>query len=194
LKAESENPAATGKRRIFARLSITVGNILQMAGILAACSALRASRSAQSIAIAVIAMILAWVLFYFCSHAIAHWLMGRAVGIRFLFYTVGGTANPQGWPTGLRWIFERLPFLGVQTEKLSMQKASPRAKALVWSAGVTSSAITPTLGAFWAWRSGIPGSRLFFLFTLFWALGTLASNWTSSTGDYAKARGVFGHS
>src|SRR5262249_19136157 len=92
------------------------------------------------------------VFFYFCSHAIAHWLMGRAVGIRFLFYTVGGTANPQGWPTGRRWIFERLPFLGVQTEKLSMQKASPRAKALMWSAGVTSSAITPTLGAFWAWR------------------------------------------
>jgi hypothetical protein len=23
---------------------------------------------------------------------------------------------------------------------------------------------------------------------LFWALGTLASNWTSGTGDYAKAR------
>jgi hypothetical protein len=194
VKAESENPATTTKRRVFARLSIAVGNVLQTAGILAACFALRASRAAQSTATAVITMLLAWVLLYFCSHAIAHWLIGRAVGIRFLFYTVGGTANPQGWPIGLRWIFERLPFLGVQTEKFSMQKASPKAKALMWFAGVTSSAITPTLGAFWAWCSGIPGSRLFFPFTLLWALGTLASNWTSSTGDYAKARRVFGHS
>jgi hypothetical protein len=192
VKAESENPPATTKRRIFTRLSIAVGNFLQTAGILTACFALKASRSAQSTAIAVITMILAWVLLYFCSHAIAHWLIGRAVGIRFLFYTVGGTANPQGWPLGLRWIFERLPFLGVQTDNFSMQKASPKAKALMWSAGVTSSAITPTLGAFWAWRAGIPWSRAFLLFTLLWALGTLASGWTSSTGDYAKARRVLG--
>jgi hypothetical protein len=194
LKAEFGNPTATTKRTVFARLSIAVGNSLQIGGILAACFALSASRSAHSTAIAVITMVLAWVLLYFSSHAIAHWLVGRLVGIRFLFYTVGGTGNPQGWPPGLRWIFERLPFLGVQTEKLSMQKVSPAARALMWSAGVTSSAIIPTLSAFWAWRSGIPWSKLFFLFALFWALGTLASNWTSRTGDYSKARRALGHS
>src|ERR1019366_2649383 len=156
LKAESLNPAANTKRRVFARLSIAVGNTLQIGGVLAACFALSASRSAHSTAIAVITMVLAWVIFYFSSHAIAHWLVGRLVGIRFLFYTVGGTGNPQGWPPGLRWIFERLPFLGVQIEKLSMQNVSPGARALMWSAGVTSSAIIPTLTAFWAWRSGIP--------------------------------------
>ena len=188
------NPAATMKRTVFARLSIAVGNTLQIAGMLAACCALSASRSAHSTCIAVITMVLAWVLLYFSSHAIAHWLVGRIVGIRFLFYTVGGTGNPQGWPPGLRWVLERLPFLGVQTEKLSMQNVSPEARAIMWSAGVTSSAIIPTLGAFWAWRSGIPWSRAFFLFALFWALGTLASNWTSHTGDYSKARRALGHS
>jgi hypothetical protein len=113
---------------------------------------------------------------------------GGPLGIRFLFYTIGGTGNPEGWPPGLRWIFEHLPFLGVQTEKLSMQRASPAARALMWSAGVTSSAILPTLAAFWAWHSGFPGSAWFSLFALFWALGTLASNWTSGSGDYSKAR------
>ena len=194
LKAESVYAAATTKRRVFVRLSIAVGNILQIAGVLAACFALSASRSAHSTAIAIITMILAWVLLYFSSHAIAHWLVGRIVGIRFLFYTIGGTGNPQGWPPGLRWIFERLPFFGVQTEKLSMQNVSPGARALMWSAGVTSSATIPTLSAFWAWHSGTPCSRLFFLFALFWALGTLASNWTSRTGDYSKARRALGHS
>jgi hypothetical protein len=128
------------------------------------------------------------VLLYFCAHAIAHWLVGRLVGIRFAFYTVGGTGNPAGWPPGLRWIFEHLPFLGVQTEQVSMQSASPIARALMWSAGVTSSAIIPTLGALCAWLAGIPGGKIFFVFALFWAAGTLASNWTSRTGDYAKAR------
>ena len=194
MRAGSANPAATTKRRVFARLSIAFGNILQIAGIMAACFAVSASRSAPSTSIAVITMVLAWVLFYFSLHAIAHWLVGRAVGIRFLFYTVGGTGNPNGWPPGLRWIFEHLPFFGVQTEKLSMQSASPAARALMWSAGVTSSAIIPTLSAFWACRSGVPWSRLFFLFALFWALGTLSSNWTSRTGDYSKARRALGHS
>jgi hypothetical protein len=194
LNGESVNPVSTTKRRVFARPSIAVGNILQTGGILAACLALWASRSTRSTAIAVSAMLLAWVLLYFSSHALAHWLVGRAVGIRFLFYTVGGTGNPEGWPPGLRWIFEHLPFFGVQTEKLTMQNASPRARALMWSAGVTSSAVIPALSAFFAWRFGVLWSGWFCLFALIWALGTLASNWTSPTGDYSKGRLALGHS
>jgi hypothetical protein len=115
------------------------------------------------------------------------------LGIRFAFYTIGGTGNPEGWPAPLRWLFEHLPFLGVQTEKASMQKASPIARAIMWSAGVTCSAVVPTLGALWAWRSHLPWSKWFFLLALFWAVGTLASNWTSRTGDYSKARRALGN-
>ena len=182
------NTAAAAQRRVFARLSIPAGNALQVGGILVACFALSAARSANATAIAVIAMILAWVLLYFCVHAIAHWLVGRIAGIRFRFYTVGGTGNSAGWPPGLRWIFEHLPFLGVQTEKASMEKASRGARALMWSAGVTSSAVVPTLAVFWAWRARVLWSGGFFVFAVFWSVGTLASNWTSANGDYAKAR------
>ena len=186
--------AATTGRRVFARLSITAGNAVQAGGILAAYFSLRVSQSAHSPSTAISTMLLAWVLLYFSCHAIAHWLVGRVVGIRFLHYTVGGTANPAGWPPGLRWIFEHFPFFGVQTEKASMQHASPKAKAVMWAAGVTSSAVVPTLATFWAWRSRVPGSRLFFLFAVFWAIGTLASNWTSRTGDFSKAKRALGHS
>ncbi len=166
---------------------------MQISGVVAAYLTLVAARSARSTTGAVVAMVAGWVLLYFCCHAIAHWVVGRILGIRFAFYTVGGTGNPEGWPAGLRCIFEHLPFFGVQTEKASMQEASPMARAIMWSAGVTSSAVVPTLGALWAWRSSVPGSKLFFLFALFWAAGTLASNWTSRTGDYSKARRALGN-
>jgi hypothetical protein len=166
---------------------------VQITGLVAAYLALAAARSARSASAAVFAMVVGWVLLYFCCHAIAHWVVGRLLGIRFAFYTLGGTGNPEGWPTALRWLFEHLPFFGVQTEKASMQKASPIARVIMWSAGVTSSAVVPTLGALWAWRSGVPGSKLFFLFAVFWAIGTLASNWTSRTGDYSKARHALGN-
>jgi hypothetical protein len=183
----------SARRKIFGRLSIIPGNAVQIAGLIAAFLALEAARSARSTAAAVVAMLVGWVLLYFCCHGIAHWLVGRILGIRFAFYTVGGTGNPEGWPPGLRWVFEHLPFFGVQTEKASMQQASPIARAIMWSAGVTSSALVPSLGVLWAWRSGVPWSKLFLLFALGWAVGTLASNWTSRGGDYSKARRALGN-
>jgi hypothetical protein len=169
------------------------GNTMQISGVAAACLALATARSARSTTGAVAAMVAGWLLLYFSCHAIAHWVIGRILGIRFAFYTVGGTGNPEGWPAGLRWLFEHLPFLGVQTEKASMEKASPTARAIMWSAGVTSSAVAPTLGALWVWRSGVPRSKLVFLFAVLWAAGTLASNWTSRTGDFSKARRALGN-
>lgn len=165
---------------------------MQIAGIAAACLALAAARSPHSKAAAIVAMVAAWVLLYFFCHGIAHWAVGRILGIRFAYYTVGGTGNPEGYPAGLRWVFEHLPFFGVQTEKASMQNASPMAKAIMWSAGVTSSAIVPTLGMLCAWRAGVPGSKPFLIFAVIWAIGALASNWTSRTGDYSKARRALG--
>jgi hypothetical protein len=187
-------PGSSSKRSVFARLSVIAGNITQIAGIAAACLALTAARAAPSKAAAIVAMISAWVLFYFFCHGIAHWAVGRLVGIRFAYYTIGGTGNPSAYPFGLRWLFEHLPFFGVQTEKASMQSASPMAKAIMWSAGVTSSAVVPTLGAVCTLRTGVPGSKPFLIFAVIWAIATLASNWTSRTGDFSKARRALGAS
>lgn len=177
------------RRKIFSRLSVAAGNTIQIAGLAAACVALALARSTHTKpAIAAGMMIAAWILLYFCCHGIAHWAVGRLLGIRFAFYTVGGTGNPTSYPWGLRWLFERLPFFGVQTEKASMQKAAPMSKAIMWSGGVTSSAVVPTLGAIYAWNARVPGSKLFLIFAVFWAIGALSSNWRSSTGDFSKAR------
>ena len=161
---------------------------MQIAGIGAAFLCFAEARSAQSSMVAVFELICGFFFLYFCCHGIAHWIVGRLLGIQFAFYTVGGTANPAGWPIGIQWVFEHLPFFGVQTEKASMQRAKPVAKAAMWSAGVTSSAVVPSAAALWAWHSGLPWGKLFLLLSLGWSAGTLASNWTSSKGDFSKAR------
>jgi len=181
-------PTLLPQRKIFRRVSIVLGNAIQIAGLAAACIVLTLAQSTPSKTASTAAMLFAWLLLYFFCHGIAHWAVGRLLGIRFAFYTVGGTGNPAGYPAGLRWVFEHLPFFGVQTEKTSMQKASPMAKAIMWSAGVTSSAVVPTLGALYAWRAHVPCSKLFLIFAVGWTIGALSSNWRSQTGDYAKAR------
>src|SRR6266478_4414007 len=84
------------QRHTFGRLSIVSGNAIQLAGITVASLALAAARSAPSKAAAIIAMITAWLLLYFFCHGIAHWAVGRLLGIRFAFYTIGGTGKPEG--------------------------------------------------------------------------------------------------
>ena len=186
------NPNPPPRRRVFARLSILAGNVIQIAGLAAACLALFLASSIHTKPAAIILMIATWLLLYFFCHGIAHWAAGRLLGIRFAFYTLGGTGNPAGYPAALRWLFEHLPFFGVQTVKSSMQKTSSTAKAVMWSAGVTSSAVVPTIGVLCALRAGVPGSRLFAIFAVSWAIGTLSSNWRSRTGDYSKARRALG--
>jgi hypothetical protein len=181
-------PGVPQRRRIFRRLSIVAGNTIQFIGLTAAIFLLDLSRRIHSKPAATVTLAAAWVLLYFCCHAIAHWAVGRVLGIRFAFYTVGGTGNPSGYPGVMRLVFDRLPFFGVQTEKASMQNTSPTAKAAMWTAGVTSSIVVPTLGAVYAWSRDVPGSKLFLIFAAFWAVGTWSSNWRSQTGDYAKAR------
>jgi hypothetical protein len=173
---------------MFTRLSIGAGNTYQIAGLVSACLSLDLARSIHSKYAAISAMLVAWIFLYFCCHGIAHWAVGRLLGIRFAFYTIGGTGNPTGYPSGLRWLFEHMPFFGVQTEKVSMQKAAPMSKAIMWCAGVMSSAVTPTLSALYAHSEHLPGSSVFLILAFCWALGTLASNWRSGTGDFSKAR------
>ena len=80
--------SATATKDLQPPLGSLPENILQIAGIAAACAALGLARSAHSKAAAIFAMIAAWLFLYFCCHGIAHWAIGRVLGIRFLFYTV----------------------------------------------------------------------------------------------------------
>jgi hypothetical protein len=178
---------STPPRKVLGRFSVVAGNLVQVAGILTACFVLVLAKSVASKPLAITAMVTAWVLLYFFCHGIAHWLVGRILGIRFAFYTIGGTANPAAYPPGVRWLFERLPFFGVQTERVSMQHASPVAKAMMWSAGVTSSALVPTMSAVYAWSANLPGSKVFLIFAVIWGIATLSSNWRQN-GDFSKAR------
>lgn len=168
-------------------MSIPAGNLLQVAGLAAGAALLWLAAGFESPRPALVSLLAGWLLIYFSCHAIAHWLVGRLLGIRFRCYTLGGTAKPDAFPAGLRWVFERLPFLGVQSEKASLQTASSARRAAMFSAGVTSSVVLPTLAALWAWQAHVRGGFALFVFTLAWSVGTVITNLRPG-GDYWKAR------
>jgi hypothetical protein len=161
--------------------------VIQLAGLVAGALLLCAATRVSIRSIAIAEALTALLLIYLSCHAIAHWFVGRVFGIRFRFYTLGGAGDLQSWPPGLRWLMGHAPFFGVQTEKHSMDTAKPLAKAVMWSAGVTSSALLPTLTALWAWQSKIPHGKALFIFMLIWSIGTVLGNIFRPTGDFFKA-------
>lgn len=171
------------------KLSIPAGNALQIAGLLFGAALLvAAARLAQPGWARVLLMLLGWFLIYIDCHAIGHYLVGRLVGIRFRGYGVRGTDHPENYPPGLRQMMSAMPTFTVMTEKGSLAAARPPARALMFAAGETFTAIFSILAGLYAWQAGIPGGfALFAVMVVFNIFSTIVTS-IVPRGDYAKAR------
>jgi hypothetical protein len=119
---------STPKRVIpWRTLSVTQGNAIQVGGLLgAAALAWYAGRKGPR---ATRWMVASRLLAYFSEHAFSHWLVGRALGIRFTGYGLHGTSHPQHYPPGMRWAFSHLPLLSARVDPASLRAAPPTARA-----------------------------------------------------------------
>jgi hypothetical protein len=139
----------------------------------------------------VVLLLAGWFAIYVCCHALAHYAVGRLVGIRFRGYGLRGSDHPEDYPPVVLQLMSVLPFFTALTEKQSMRRASRRAKAAMYAAGETSTAVCSLLAGLYAWLSGIPGGFAFFVvMVVFNAVSTVVTA-IVPRGDYAKARRAF---
>ena len=138
-------------------LSVAQGNVIQVVGLLgAAALAWYAGREGGHGTRFIIASRL---LAYFSEHAFSHWLVGRAVGIRFACYGLHGTSHPNLYPPGARFLFSRLPLLSARVEPASLRAASPAARAAMYSAGTLGTVLVGLAVPLYGLRRGVPGVR-----------------------------------
>jgi hypothetical protein len=119
------NPASIAPSRppFWFKLSIRMGNLVQVDGlILGSVLLIMAAHSQSPAVIRIVLMILGWFVIYICCHAIAHWVVGLLGRIRFEGYGVRGTDHPENYPPGLRQMMSVLPTFTVMSEKTSMKK------------------------------------------------------------------------
>lgn len=149
----------TARRRVtpWLTLSVAQGNAIQVLGLLgAAALAWYAGRGGVNGTRFIIASRL---LAYFTEHAFSHWIVGRAVGIRFTGYGLHGTSHPQAYPPGLRWVFSHLPLLSARVDPASLRAASPAARAAMYSAGTVGTVLVGlAIPAYAGWR-GVSRAR-----------------------------------
>ena len=173
---------------LWIKLSVVQGNLLQVAGLLLGAILLYLAAHGAAPLIAIVLMIVSWIVVYFCCHAFGHWLIGRLVGIRFRGYGIRGTDHPENYPAGpMRHLMTILPFFTVMTEKDSMAKASPTAKALMFAAGETATTVCSLAVGWYAWHKDLPGGGILLIFSIIWSLAATITTTMAPKGDYAKA-------
>lgn len=174
---------------LWLRMSVPVGNAVQLAGLASGAVLLYLAARAQSAAVGirVALLLIGFAVIYVCCHALAHYVVGRLGGIRFRGYGLRGTDHPENYPPGMRQLMIVMPFFTAVTEKASMQRASRWAKALMFAAGESSTAVCTLVASFYAWQAGIPGGQLLFIIMV--VFNTFSTIMTAMVprGDYAKA-------
>ena len=166
-------------------LSVTQGNAIQVGGLLGA--AALAWYAGRKGARATRWMVASRLLAYFSEHAFSHWLVGRALGIRFAGYGLHGTSHPQHYPPGMRWAFSHLPLLSARVDPASLRAAPPTARAAMYAAGTLGTVIPSLAIPCYAWRRGVPRARGFFVGANLWSVPLLLSESLRAGGNLRRA-------
>jgi hypothetical protein len=128
--------------RVKLRVPVWVGNVVLLAGAFVGAAAvwlaLRFTTTPAWAGFLLVVAAGAWAVSFHCP---IHWIVGRAVGIRFTDYFVGGPPPPRP---------------GLKSDYSSYLRADPRARAWMHASGALGTKVAPFLAlAFWP-ASGAP--------------------------------------
>ena len=178
--------AARGRRvEPWFTISVVQGNAFQIGGLLG--SVLLAWLAGRRGEGGTRLMVASRLLAYFSEHAFSHWLVGRAVGIRFTGYGLHGTSHPWAYPPPMRFVFSRLPLLSARVERGSLRTATPAARAAMYAAGTVGTVIPSLLIPGYCWRRGVRGARGFFAAANLWNVPLILSEALRPGGDLNRA-------
>jgi hypothetical protein len=133
-------------------------------------------------------MVASRLLAYFSEHAFSHWLVGRALGIRFTGYGLHGTSHPQHYPPVARFFFSHLPLLSARADPASLKAATPAARSAMYAAGTVAIVVASVVIPGYCWRRGVRGARGFFVGANLWSVPLLLSESLRAGGDLRRAR------
>jgi len=155
------------------RVKVWVGNLLLVGGIALGAVAVRVAQVADGSILKGLALLAAGGIWSVSFHSPAHWVVGRAIGIRFTDYFLGGPPPPRP---------------GIKTDYGTYLRADPGKRDWFHASGALASKVAPFLAlAFWP-GSGAPWWGAAGLLVL--GIGQIVTDVTLSvkTSDWKKFR------
>lgn len=127
------------------KLSLWAGNVLQISGLVACVLLAVFSAQLDSWVLQFISVFVAWSLSILCSHCLTHYIVGRIVGIKFTHYFLGRSGVARLNLPLLSLAASKVPILVIKTDKESLSRTGPRAKASMFASGAIVSNLAPIL-------------------------------------------------
>lgn len=132
-------------------------------------------------------LVVGLLLVYLDTHALGHFVVGRAVGIAFSGFGLRGTDHPEDYPPGLRQLMSIVPMWTAITDPVSRRAAAPLAQAAMFAAGETATTLCTVAAAAAAAHPGAPSGFAALVVSVAWTLSASLVVAFVDKGDYRKA-------
>jgi len=129
------------------RIPLLVGNIVEVAGVLFALYLISFALGVPNSPLKFLVYLVAWVCLLFFPHGLAHYIVGRLVGIGFQYYYLSRSSVYKLKLPFARAIASRSVVLTLKVDQHSLQTASVGSRAVMFSSGAVASMILPFFAA-----------------------------------------------
>lgn len=141
------------------KIPLWLGNSIEVAGLLFGFLSLYLVEFTPNPIQKFLFLLVSWFCFWFFSHCLAHFVVGKILGVNFLYYFLGPSALVKLNLPVASFFLRRFPVLGIKIDRRSLRNVSRWKRALVFASGAFASMISPTITLFYSlnleiWISG----------------------------------------
>lgn len=126
-------------------MSIRLGNAIEITGLSYAILSLFLVNPVPHPLQKLMLLLTSWFCFWFFSHCLAHFVVGRIFGVNFLYYFVGKSSLIKLNLPFISFFAKIFPVLGIKMDKASFKNLSPKKQAVVFASGALASMISPLI-------------------------------------------------
>ncbi|MEM4211512.1 MAG: hypothetical protein QXX16_00395 [Nitrososphaerota archaeon] len=92
-----------------------------------------------------VSLFVAWLCFWYFSHCLAHYIVGRLLGVNYLYYYFGRSSLIKLNLRPISFIMKFVPVLGIKIDKASFKNVSRYRKAATYASGAFASMLAPLI-------------------------------------------------
>ena len=92
-----------------------------------------------------VTLLFSWFCFWYFSHCLAHFIVGKLLGIRFLYYIIGRSSLIKLKLPIMTPLIKLIPVLGIKIDKSSLINTSRYGRSITYASGALASMLSPLI-------------------------------------------------
>ena len=116
---------------------------MEVLGIAIGIYLLAAASSINAVTLRFILYLVSWACLIFFPHCLAHFVVGRLVGVQFIHYVIGKSSITKLRLPVISSVSSAIPLLTLKVDHVSLVSVTPGARAVMFASGAAVSMILP---------------------------------------------------